>query len=106
MELHKKTCEPCQGGMPALKETEWQPLLKMLDNWEVVKNHHLEKTWNFADFASALNFINSAGMICEEAGHHADFELGWGRAKAIIWTHKIDGLTEADFILAAKFDQL
>ena len=106
MELYKKTCEPCQGGVPALEESEWKPLLKVLKNWEVIKNHHLEKTWSFSDFDSALKFVNQAGAICEEAGHHADFELGWGRAKVIIWTHKIEGLTEADFILAAKIDQL
>ena len=68
-------------------------------DWDVIDGHHLERVWTFSDFESALDFVNAAGAICEQQGHHADFELGWGRVKALIWTHKIDGLTESDFIL-------
>tara|TARA_B100000029_G_C17402143_1_gene897459 strand:- start:730 stop:1002 length:273 start_codon:yes stop_codon:yes gene_type:complete len=75
-------------------------------DWDVVNGHHLERVWAFRDFQSALDFVNAAGAICEEQGHHADFEFGWGRVKVLIWTHKIDGLTESDFILAAKFDMI
>ncbi len=75
-------------------------------DWDVVNGHHLQRVWAFRDFQSALNFVNAAGAICEEQGHHADFEFGWGLVKALIWTHKIDGLTESDFILAAKFDAI
>ena len=75
-------------------------------DWDVIDGHHLERVWTFRDFESALDFVNAAGAICEQQGHHADFEFGWGRVKALIWTHKIDGLTESDFILAAKFDDI
>ena len=75
-------------------------------DWDVIDGHHLARVWTFRDFESALDFVNAAGAICEQQGHHADFEFGWGRVKALIWTHKIDGLTESDFILAAKFDDI
>ena len=76
------------------------------EEWSLIENHHIERTWGFDNFEDALEFVNSAGRICEDEGHHADFELGWGRVKVIIWTHKINGLTESDFILAAKLDLL
>ena len=79
---------------------------EVTSDWDVIDGHHLERVWTFSDFESALDFVNAAGAICEQQGHHADFELGWGRVKALIWTHKIDGLTESDFILAAKFDEI
>jgi len=75
-------------------------------DWELIDTHHIERVWIFPNFESALQFVNSAGAICEEQDHHADFELGWGRVKAMIWTHKINGLTESDFFLAAKFDEI
>ena len=71
-----------------------------------MENHHLTRTWSFQDFASALEYTNQLGEICEQQNHHADFELGWGRVVAVIYTHKIDGLTESDFVLAAKFDTI
>ena len=105
--LHEKRCIPCEDGVPTLGGTEQKPLLSQLDeSWTVVGGHHLERTWDFDDFQSALDFVNLAGAICEEQSHHADFDLGWGRAKVKIWTHKIDGLSESDFVLAAKLDQL
>ena len=75
-------------------------------DWKLIDTHHIERFWIFPDFESALLFVNAAGAICEEQNHHADFELGWGRVKAMIWTHKINGLTESDFFLAAKFDEI
>ena len=102
-----KSCVPCEGGVPPLTEAERSELTPHLgDEWSVVGGHHLECEWSFPDFVLALVFTNAAGTICEEQGHHADFELGWGRVKAKIWTHKIDGLTESDFVLAAKFDRI
>ena len=90
-----------------MSEAERQPLLTQLNNdWEVVDGHHLERIWSFEDFQAALDFVNAAGAVCEEQFHHADFDFGWGRARVTIWTHKIDGLTESDFVLAAKLDQL
>ena len=81
-------------------------LVQVNSDWELIDEHHLERVWSFDNFESALEFVNTAGAICEEQGHHADFELGWGRVKAMIWTHKINGLTESDFVLAAKFDEI
>ena len=102
-----KSCVPCEGGVPPLTEAERAGLTPHLDDeWSVVDGHHLEREWSFPNFVSALVFTNASGTICEEQGHHADFELGWGRVKAKIWTHKIDGLTESDFVLAAKFDRI
>ena len=74
--------------------------------WQTVDGHHLERTYRFDDFAAALAFTNKVGALAEEQGHHPDICFGWGKAEITIWTHKIDGLTESDFILAAKIDQL
>ena len=102
-----KNCVPCEGGISPLNKADRTELISHIhDGWSVVDGHHLEREWSFPDFVSALVFTNSAGPICEEQGHHADFELGWGRVKAKIWTHKINGLTESDFVLAAKFDRI
>ena len=102
-----KNCVPCEGGVPPLKKAERTELISHIHGgWSVIDGHHLEREWSFPDFVSALVVTNSAGTICEEQGHHADFELGWGRVKAKIWTHKINGLTESDFVLAAKFDRI
>ncbi|MFQ5749033.1 MAG: 4a-hydroxytetrahydrobiopterin dehydratase [Planctomycetota bacterium] len=106
MSLKDKSCVPCKGGVPPLAAEEIAPLLAELEDWRVVEDHHLEKEWRFPDFATALAFVNRAGAACEEQGHHADFELGWGRVRATLWTHKIDGLTESDFIMAARFDEI
>jgi 4a-hydroxytetrahydrobiopterin dehydratase len=103
--LAEKTCIPCRGGVPPLTDQEIKPLMKQVDKWDVVNNHHIEKEFKFKDFKTALDFTNTAGAIAEEQGHHPDIYLAWGKVKITIWTHKIDGLTESDFILAAKIDQ-
>ena len=105
--LSDMECIPCKGGVPPLSEEESSAILSQIhDDWEVVENHHLTRTWSFPDFASALEFTNQLGEICEQQNHHADFELGWGRVVSVIYTHKIDALTESDFVLAAKFDTI
>ena len=105
--LSDMECIPCKGGVPPLSEEESSAFLSQIhDDWEVVENHHLTRTWSFPDFASALEFTNQLGEVCEQQNHHADFELGWGRVVSVIYTHKIDGLTESDFVLAAKFDTI
>jgi 4a-hydroxytetrahydrobiopterin dehydratase len=104
-ELADKTCVPCQGGMPPLTEAEYAPLLAELDGWQVVDGHHLEKTFEFPDFKEALAFTNAAGAVSEEQWHHPDIHLAWGKVRFVVWTHKIDGLAEADFVLAAKLDR-
>jgi 4a-hydroxytetrahydrobiopterin dehydratase len=105
-ELKSKTCVPCRGGVSALTSEEISPLLAELSDWQVVENHHLLKEFKFRDFVSALEFTNKVGAIAEAEGHHPDILLRWGSVEITIWTHKIDGLTESDFILAAKIDAL
>ena len=105
-ELSRKTCVPCRGGVAPLRGEELQPLIEQVPGWRVVDEHHLEKEYSFSDFQIALDFVNRAGSIAEEQGHHPDIYLSWGKAGVKIWTHKIDGLTESDFILAAKIDEV
>ena len=105
--LSNKSCVPCRGGIAPLTKNEYEPLLAELgEEWEVIDTHHLEKTILLKNFAEALTFTNQVGGIAEKEGHHPDIELGWGRVKIIIWTHKIDGLSESDFILAAKISAI
>jgi 4a-hydroxytetrahydrobiopterin dehydratase len=105
-ELAKKQCVPCRGGVPPLEPGEIGRLLRELGrDWSAVDNHHLEKSYSFGDFAHALAFTNQVGAIAEEQGHHPDIHLSWGKVTLTIWTHKINGLTESDFILAAKADE-
>ena len=102
--LSSRECVPCRGGVPPLNGTEISNLLKELDGWEVIEEHHLRKSYTFKDFREALLFVNRVGQLAEEQGHHPDICFGWGHCEVTIWTHKIDGLTESDFILAAKID--
>jgi len=83
-----------------------QPLAAQVPGWEVVDEHHLQKTYKFGNFREALEFVNRIGELAEEQGHHPDICFGWGKADVSIWTHKINGLTESDFVLAAKIDKL
>jgi 4a-hydroxytetrahydrobiopterin dehydratase len=106
MNLSEKHCVPCRGGVPALQGEELERLKQELPTWQVVDGHHLVKTFSFPDFKTALGFVNRAGEIAETEGHHPDLLLSWGKVEVKTWTHKIDGLTESDFILAAKIDQL
>jgi 4a-hydroxytetrahydrobiopterin dehydratase len=105
-ELASRKCVPCSGDVPPLGTDEIRKLAGELKDWEVINNHHLKKTYKFANFAAALGFVNRVGAVAEEEGHHPDICFGWGRAEITIWTHAIDGLSESDFILAAKIDQL
>lgn len=105
-ELSSKQCVPCKGGVPPLEADEITPLLNQLNGWEVVNHHHLKKIYRFADFRESLSFVNRVGEIAEQQGHHPEICFGWGQAEITIWTHKIDGLTESDFILAAKIDEV
>ena len=105
-ELASKQCVPCRGGVPPLQGGEINRLLEQLNGWEVVQGHHLKKNYKFSDFAETLKFVNQVGELAEEQGHHPDICFGWGKAEITIWTHKIDGLTVSDFILAAKIDEL
>lgn len=104
-DLASKTCVPCRGGVPPLSMDVASRLMEQLDGW-AFEQGHLTKSYNFADFAGALAFVNRIGAISEEQGHHPDIYMTWGKVSVEIWTHKIDGLTESDFILAAKFDEV
>jgi 4a-hydroxytetrahydrobiopterin dehydratase len=105
-ELASRQCVPCRGGVPPLPTEEINKLQAQLAGWEVVNEHHLRKEYKFEDFKEAQAFVNRVGAVAEEQWHHPDICYGWGRAEITIWTHKIDGLTESDFILAAKIDKL
>ena len=105
-ELASRECVPCRGGVPPLKGEEIKKLLSQVSGWEVVNEHHLSKSYKFANFLVAQEFVNRVGNLAEKQGHHPDICFGWGKAEITIWTHKIDGLTESDFILAAKIDGL
>jgi 4a-hydroxytetrahydrobiopterin dehydratase len=106
MDLAAKQCVPCRGGVPPLKGRELERLQRELGNgWEVVGEHHLTKEFRFKNFREALDYVNRVGEIAEEQNHHPDIELGWGRVRIDVWTHKIDGLTESDFVFAAKAEQ-
>jgi 4a-hydroxytetrahydrobiopterin dehydratase len=107
-DLAAKSCTPCRGGVPPLRGAEIKKLLEELGSsgWLVVQGHHLEKEYSFPDFRSALDFTVRLGEVAEAEGHHPDIYLAWGKVRVSIWTHKIDGLTESDFILAAKADRL
>ena len=105
-ELASKTCVPCKGGTPPLKGAELDELRRQLPEWEVVEEHHLRRVFRFKNFREALGFVNKVGELAEEQGHHPDICFGWGKAEVTIWTHKINGLTESDFIFAAKVDTL
>jgi 4a-hydroxytetrahydrobiopterin dehydratase len=105
-ELAAKSCVPCRGGIPPLQGKELDDLHRQVPGWEVVNGHHLKRSFTFPDFVSALGFVNKVGEVAEKEGHHPDIFLTWGKAEITTWTHKIDGLTESDFILAAKIDNL
>ena len=106
-ELSKKECAPCKGGTPALKGAALDDLHRQLNaEWQVMDGHHLQRIFKFKDFREALDFTNRIGELAEEQGHHPDIFLAWGKVVIKLWTHKIDGLTESDFVFAAKVDEL
>ena len=92
--------------MPALKGRNLESLCREVSWWKVVTEHHITRTFTFPDFRKALDFVNRVGEVVEQQGHHPDILLAWGKAEVTLWTHKIDGLTESDFIMAAKIDRL
>ncbi|MFY9561848.1 MAG: 4a-hydroxytetrahydrobiopterin dehydratase [Terriglobales bacterium] len=107
--LADKTCVPCRGGTPSLKGKDLADIHRQLPEsaqWKVVNEHHLVRLYKFPDFRSALAFVNKVGELAEEQGHHPDILLGWGKVEITTWTHAVNGLTESDFILAAKIDRL
>ena len=106
LELAEKQCVPCKGGVSPLTGSELAPLAEEIPTWEVVEDHHLDRNYTFENFQKALDFTNQIGELAEEQGHHPDIYLAWGRVGVKLWTHKIDGLTESDFVMAAKIEKL
>ncbi len=104
--LADRTCIPCKGGEPPLTGEQIAPLLAQLDGWEVEEDAKLIKTYRFKNFAEAAEFVRKAAAIAEEQWHHPELLLRWGQVRAALRTNKIKGLSEADFVLAAKFDRL
>jgi 4a-hydroxytetrahydrobiopterin dehydratase len=105
-DLAAKQCVPCRGGVPSLKGNELAALHRQVPQWNLVDEHHIVRSFTFSDFRKALDFVNQVGELAEQQGHHPDILLAWGKAEITLWTHKINGLTESDFIMAAKIDQL
>ena len=108
-ELAAKTFVPCRGGVPPLEGRKLAEIHKQLPDWahwKVVNERHLTRNFSFPDFKQALAFVNRVGVLAEEQGHHPDILLSWGKAEITLWTHKVDGLTESDFIMAAKIDRV
>ena len=108
-ELASRTCVPCRGGVPPLMGKELADIHQQLPDFahcKVINEHHLTRTFTFPDFVKALEFVNRVGAVAEEQGHHPDIFLTWGKVEITLWTHKVNGLTESDFIMAAKIDRL
>jgi 4a-hydroxytetrahydrobiopterin dehydratase len=105
-DLASKTCVPCRGGVPPLAGEDLNGFSRQVPAWQVVNGHHITREFKFPDFRQALTFVNKVGELAEQQGHHPDIFLAWGRASVTLWTHKIDGLTESDFVMAAKIDRL
>ena len=106
MKLADRQCVPCRGGVPPLPAVRAAELLTELgDGWRLDGQGHLARDFRFDDFVAALDFANRVGAIAEEQAHHPDLHVAWGSCAVEIWTHKIDGLTESDFFLAAKISQ-
>ena len=109
-DLINKKCVPCEGGVPALDISEIHKYQKKVDGWDIIKNEKkvylLEKKFTFKNFLESQNFVNRLGVVAEQAGHHPEILFGWGYAKINITTHAIEGLSENDFILAAKIDKI
>ena len=105
-QLCERSCKACRGDAPRLAGPQARELMEQLQGWDLVEEHHLRKTFKFPDFATALAYVNRVGELAERENHHPNIFLTWGRVRIELCTHKVEGLTEGDFILAAKIDTL
>lgn len=105
MKLSQKKCLPCEGGTPQLTESQVQDLLKQTPSWNLNRGH-LKRIFKFKDFRQAMNFLNQVAEVAEAENHHPDFCVHYNKVEVEIWTHAIDGLSENDFILAAKLEEI
>lgn len=107
MSLTQKSCVPCQGGIPPLTPEEARGFKGQVPGWDLNDtSDRLSRKFKFKDFVTSLNFVNKVGALAEEEGHHPDISFGWGYANIVLFTHKIQGLHENDFIMAAKIGEL
>ena len=107
MDLANKKCVPCEGGVDPFNHEQVQEYMKALeDGWDVEEDQILTREWDFPDFKSAMLFANKVGDIAEAEGHHPDLHVYWGKVVVDLWTHAIEGLSENDFIVAAKIDRI
>ena len=107
LNLRARKCVPCSGDATPLTGDSLEPYLASLSSdWYLMENHRLVRVFRFKDFKSALAFTNDVGAVAEAEGHHPVIELTWGRVTVTLWTHKISGLSENDFILAAKIEEI
>ena len=106
-DLAAKTCTPCQGGIPPLTPSEAEAYHAQVPEWQLIEGAtKIERTFKFDDFAMAMDFAQKVGAVAEQEGHHPDISFGWGYCRVLFYTHKINGLHENDFIIAAKLDRL
>jgi len=105
MKLSEKKCVPCTGGVPPLTPEQIGKLNSELSGWELIDNKRITKSFKFNDFKAAMDLADRIAVIAEEEGHHPDLTVRWGELSIELWTHKINALTESDFILAAKIDE-
>jgi 4a-hydroxytetrahydrobiopterin dehydratase len=106
LDLADKQCVPCKGGTPPLSASEIEPLLSRLEGWTVEDNKKLTKSYPFKNFLEPVRFVNAITEVAEAEGHHPDLYVRWGEVRVCLWTHKVNGLTESDFIMAAKIDKV
>jgi len=106
MSLSERKCVPCEGGIPPLNREEITSLLNQLNGWSVEGDKKITKEYKFNNFVEAVDFTNKITVVAESEGHHPDLFVAWGKVTVYIWTHKVNGLTENDFILAAKIDEI
>lgn len=104
--LADRKCVPCQGGTPPLTRAQFAPLLAQLDGWQVEEDRMLVKVFRFKNFVEAVEFVNAITPVAEAENHHPDLRVSWGQVRVELWTHKIKGLSEADFVMAAKIDRV
>jgi len=105
--LTEKSCVPCKGGVPPLKEAEANSLLEQTPGWALLdQGKRIERSFKFKNFREALAFVGRVGALAEDEAHHPDITFGWGYATVSLYTHKIKGLHENDFIMAAKINEL
>lgn len=104
-ELTKKKCEPCEGGVPPMPDDKAEEMLKQTPDWEK-EGKKIQREFKFKDFVEAMKFVNKVADLAESEDHHPDIHIYWNKVQLVLWTHAIDGLSENDFIVAAKVNEI